>query len=77
LVPTSDGSDDFVGIGGPDEGFGGCVGVRNKAFDRGLQIDERAENAALQSPFGQLGEEALDRIEPGGRFWRVMIASRS
>jgi len=32
LVPTSDGSDDFVGIGGPDEGFGGCVGVRNEAF---------------------------------------------
>jgi hypothetical protein len=32
------------------------------AVDRGLQIDELAEHAALQSPAGEGGKEALDRI---------------
>ena len=72
MVPASDGSDDVVGIGGPDEGFGAVVGFRKEAFDRGLQIDERAEHAALQPPPGQLGEEALDGIQPGGGGRREM-----
>jgi len=37
------------------------------AIDRGLQVDQRAEDAALQSPAGEGGEEALDRIGPGAR----------
>ena len=65
LVPALDLFDDAIGIGGPDEGFGfvDCVSPRI-AVDRGLQVDERAEDAALQAPPGQRGEEALDGIEP-------------
>jgi hypothetical protein len=39
------------------------------AINRGLEVDERMENAALQSPTGERCEEGLDRIGPraGGR----------
>jgi hypothetical protein len=67
LVPTSDGGNDFVGISGPHEGFGVIVGLSEKAVDGGLQIDDRSEDAAFEVASGQLGEEALDGIEPGGR----------
>ena len=36
-----------------------------EAVDGGLEIDEGSEDAAFQSPLGELGEEALDGIEPG------------
>jgi hypothetical protein len=39
LVPTPDGSDDFIGIGGPVEGFGIVVGFGEEAVDCGLQLD--------------------------------------
>ena len=67
MIPTFDGSDDFIGIGGPHEGFGVIVGFLQEAVDGGLEIDNRAEDPAFEAAFGQLGEEALDRIEPGGR----------
>ena len=40
----------------------GKVGV-----DSALQVDDRAEDAAANALPGHLGEELLDRIEPGGR----------
>jgi hypothetical protein len=44
LAPTSDGSDDFIGIGGPHEGLGVIVGFLEKAVDGGLQIDDRSSS---------------------------------
>ena len=67
MVPTFDGSDDFIGIGGPHEGLGVIVGFLQEAVDGGLEIDNRAEDPAFEAAPGQLGEEALDRVEPGGR----------
>jgi len=72
LIPASDGSDDFIGIGGPHEGLGVIVGFLQEAVDGGLEIDNRAEGAAFKAAFGQFGEEALDRIEPRGRGRGVM-----
>jgi hypothetical protein len=37
-----------------------------EAVDGGLEIDDRTEDAAFEAALGQFGEEALDRIEPGG-----------
>jgi hypothetical protein len=37
LVPASDGGDDFIGIGGPDEGVGIIVGFAEEAVDGGLE----------------------------------------
>ena len=51
-MPSIDLLDDAVGIGSPDEGFGFAVVFAEVAVDRGLQIDERAKDAALQSPAG-------------------------
>ena len=42
------------------------VGFLQEAVDGGLEIDDRAEDAAFEAAFGQFGEEALDRIEPRG-----------
>ena len=35
--------------------------------DGGLQVNDGAEDAAADALPGHLGEEILDRIEPGGR----------
>ena len=39
------------------------------AVDRGLQIDERMKDAALQPPAGQPGKKTFDRVEPRRRGW--------
>ena len=54
-------------MGGPAKGLWVIVGFREIAVDGGLKIDDGLEDAALQSSSGQLGEEAFDGIEPGGR----------
>src|SRR5436309_5876886 len=71
-MPALDGDDDFVGIGGPGEGLWVVVGLIEEAVDGGLEVDDRAEYATLEAALGQLGEEALDRIEPGGGGRRVV-----
>ena len=43
------------------------VGLGEEAVDGGLQIDDGSEDAALEAALGELGEEALDGIEPGCR----------
>ena len=65
MMPSMDLRDDAVGIGSPDEGFGFAVVLAEVSVDRGLEIDQRVEGAALQPPPGERGEEALDRIGPG------------
>ena len=62
-----DGGDDAVGVGGPDEGFGIIVGLVDEVVDGCLKIGDGAEDAALEPAPGELGEEALDGIQPGAR----------
>jgi hypothetical protein len=69
LVPSFDGGDDLVGIGGPCEGFGVFVGLGDEAVDGGLEVDEGAKDAALEASFGELGEVSLDGVEPGAGGW--------
>lgn len=65
LVPTFDGCDDLVGIGGPGEGLGLLVVLDEEAVDGGLKVNNGMKDAAFQTSFRQLGEEALDGVEPG------------
>ena len=67
MFPAFDSSKDAVGIGGPDEGFGVGVCVGDEAVDGNLQFVEGPEDAALETLTRELGEEALDGIEPGRR----------
>jgi hypothetical protein len=60
---------DGVGVSGPDEGLGVVVVIDEVAIDRGLQVDEGLEHAPLQAAAPELGEEAFDGTEPGGRDW--------
>ena len=68
-MPSSDSGDDFVWVGGPGEGFGIIVGLDDEAVDGGLEVDDTSKDTALESPFGEFGEEPLDGVEPraGGR----------
>jgi hypothetical protein len=43
LVPSFDGGDDVIWIGGPGEGFGVFVGFVEKAIDGRLEIDKGME----------------------------------
>src|SRR3954468_6067304 len=43
------------------------VGLVEIAVDSGLEVDDRSEDAALQAPLGERGEEGLDGVEPGAR----------
>ncbi len=67
MLPTLDSGEYAFGIGGPDEGLGIGVGLCKEAVDGGLQVGDGPEDAALEAPPGELGEEAFDRIEPGCR----------
>ena len=66
LVPAPDGGDDFIRIGRPAEGSWSVVGLGDEAFDGGLEIDERSEDAPLEPSLGELGKEALDGVKPAG-----------
>lgn len=72
MVPASDGGDDFIGIGGPDERFRALVVLGQEAVDGGLKIDERIEDTVFEASFGEPGEEALDGAEPRTGRWREM-----
>lgn len=69
-MPSFDGGDDFVGVGGPFEWLWVGIGLGDEAVDSGLQIDDGMEDTALQSTPAELGEETLDGVEPGARGWR-------
>jgi hypothetical protein len=64
LAPAFDGSDDLVGIGSPDEGLGIMIGLRDETVDHGLELDEGAEDAALDAAPRELSEEAFDGVKP-------------
>ena len=49
------------------KGFGIGVVFGDEAIDGGLEIDDGSEDASLQSPLGELGEEPFDGIEPERR----------
>jgi len=66
-----DGSDDLVGISGSGEGRRPGIVFDDEAIDSGLQVDNRDEDAAPQSPFGEfrrlrreLQPSALSREHP-------------
>ena len=52
---------------GPDEGFGTGIVLGKIGVDGGLQVSDRAEDAAPDALAGDFGEEILDRVEPGSR----------
>ena len=52
MVPRVAAAIDFIGIGGPDEGFWLLVVIGDEAIDGGLEIDDALENAALETLFG-------------------------
>jgi hypothetical protein len=56
LLPASGGQENFVGISGPCERFRSGV-VFADAIDGCLQVDDRYEGAALQSPLRDLGKK--------------------
>src|SRR5882672_8348617 len=66
-MPPFDGCDDFVGVGGPSEGLWHLICLGDEAVDGGLEIEDGSEDAAFQSPLGQLGEVTLHGVEPGTR----------
>ena len=67
LVPTACGRDDAIGVGRPDEGLRAAIVLGEEAIDRGLEVDERTEDAAFEAAAREPGEKALDGVEPGGR----------
>src|ERR1035438_8860280 len=66
-MPTFDGCDDFVRVGGPCEGLWHLICLCEEAVDSGLEIDDGSEDATFQAPLGQLGEVTLHGVEPGAR----------
>jgi hypothetical protein len=52
LFPSLDGSEDAVGIGGPDEGLGVGIGFLDEAVDGGLKVDDGSEDAAASGVVG-------------------------
>jgi len=62
-MPPIDGGDDVIGVGGPDERFSVVIVFLKKAFDSSLKVDDRMEDVAPEPAFGELGEEAVDRVE--------------
>ena len=69
MVPAIDFLDDAIGVGGPHERRRFAVMLAEIAVDRGLQIDQRAEDATLQPPAGEGGKKAFNGIGPGARGW--------
>ena len=57
-MPTPDGIDDLVWIGGPSERLGlCCVVLDEEAVDGCLQVDEGMKHAAIQSSLRQFCEK--------------------
>ena len=71
-MPSFDSGNDFVWVCGPREGFWVIVGLVEEAVDGGLKFADRSEDTAFETASGELGEEALDGIEPRGRGGREM-----
>src|SRR5690606_38216906 len=72
LVPASDGGDNGIWIGGPGERLRLGIVLAQEAFDGGLEVDDRVEYPAFEPALRELGEEALDGVEPGAGCWHEM-----
>jgi hypothetical protein len=73
-MPTIGGGDDFVWIGGPDEGLWLLVVVGDEAIDGGLEIDDAFEDAALEAPLGEMAKRpstALSQLAEVGVKWKL------
>jgi hypothetical protein len=66
MVPTLNGCNDFVGVGGPDERLRGQVVLMDVIPDGLLKIGDGREDATADAPTGDDGKEAFDGVEPGG-----------
>jgi len=66
LIPPAGGGDDDVRISSPDERSWVAVMLGEVAVDGRLEIHQGVEHAAFEATVGQLGEEALDRVQPRG-----------
>ena len=53
----------------PHEGFWGGIVLVEIVMDGGLQLRDALEDAAPDALAGDLGEEALDEVQPGRRSW--------
>ena len=79
MAPTVDVGDNFVGIGGPDERLWVLVGFGHVALDGDLEVDNGAEDTALQGAFGQ-GAKKLSTVfsqeQDVGVKWKVRRGCR-
>ena len=57
--------EDGIGGLGPHEGFGLGIVLIEVVMDRVLEVGHAGEGAAPDAPGGDLGEDALDEVEPG------------
>src|SRR4051812_50040777 len=64
-MPAGRGGDDLVGMCLPAERLGVDVVLGEIAVDRGLEVDDAAEDPASEPALRQRSEEAFDRVEPG------------
>ena len=63
-MPTPHSGDDFVGVGGPDEGLGLLIVLVEEPVDRGLKVYDGSERAALEPSVGQDRKETFYGIQP-------------
>lgn len=63
-MPAPCGGDDLTRVCGPDERPWAFIVLGKEAVDGSVEVDERVEDAAFETAVGQLGEEALNGIQP-------------
>ena len=64
MVSARCGGDDFIWVGGPDEGLWLLVVVGDEAVDGGLEIDDALEDAALEAALVRMAKKPFDGVEP-------------
>ena len=67
MFRTGDFFEDFVGGFGPDERLWIGIVVVQVVMDSALKFGDALEGAAADAVSRDLGEEALNHVEPGGR----------
>src|SRR5947208_11190026 len=61
-----DAGEDVIGGFGPDEGLGVDIDGLDVGGDGRFEVSRRTMDAAADLLFGEIGEEALDLVDPGG-----------
>ena len=69
-MPSFDGGDDLVWIGGPDEGLWVVVGLVEEAVDGDLEVDNGAAAFQFES-FAKKPSTALSQEQEVGTKWKV------